>query len=42
MEKSKLRIRNDDDGITVLIGKYNVQESIQYIQTNQIKSVQIT
>lgn len=42
MEKSKLRIRNDEDGITVLIGKNNVQESIQYIQTNQIKSLQIT
>ncbi|ALS79154.1 hypothetical protein AUO94_10975 [Planococcus kocurii] len=42
MEKGKLRIRNDEDGITVLIGKHNVQESIQYIQTNHIKSVQIT
>lgn len=42
MEKSKLRIRNDEDGITVLIGKHNVQKSIQYIQTNHIKSVEIT
>ncbi len=42
MEKSKLRIRNDEDGITVLIGKHNVQESIQYIQTNHVKSVEIT
>lgn len=42
MEKSKLRLRNDEDGITVLIGKYNLQESIQHIQTNQIKSVEIT
>lgn len=42
MEKSNLRIRNDEEGITVLIGKYNVQESIQYIQTNQIKRAEIT
>ncbi|UJF28467.1 hypothetical protein L0M13_09250 [Planococcus sp. 107-1] len=42
MEQSKLRIRNDEDGITVLIGKYNVQESIQYIQTHQIKRVKVT
>lgn len=42
MEKSKLRIRNDENGPTVLIGQYNVQESIQYIQTHQIKSVEIT
>ncbi|RAZ79336.1 hypothetical protein [Planococcus halotolerans] len=42
MEKSKLRVRNDDNGPTVLIGKYNVQESVQYIQTYQIKSVEIT
>lgn len=42
MEKSKLRIENDEDGITVLIGKYDVQESIQYIQTHQIKRVEVT
>ncbi|WP_282020853.1 hypothetical protein, partial [Planomicrobium okeanokoites] len=42
MEKSKLRVRNDEDGPTVLIGKYNVQESVQYIQTHQIKSIEIT
>nr|WP_233569573.1 hypothetical protein [Planomicrobium sp. Y74] len=42
MEKSKIRVRNDDNGPTVLIGKYNVQESVQYIQTYQIKSVEIT
>ena len=42
MEKSKLRIRNDEDGITVLIGKYNVQESIHYIQTYQVKKAEVT
>lgn len=42
MEQSKLRIRNDEDGTTVLIGKYNVQESIEYIQTHQIKRVEVT
>ncbi|WP_244896256.1 hypothetical protein [Planomicrobium okeanokoites] len=42
MDKSKLRVRNDEDGPTVLIGKYNVQESVQYIQTHQIKSIEIT
>nr|WP_240633604.1 hypothetical protein [Planomicrobium okeanokoites] len=42
MEKSKLRVRNDEDGITVLIGKHNVRESIHYIQTHQIKSAEVT
>src|SRR5690606_26152729 len=42
MEKSKLRIRNDEDGKTVYIDSENVQESVQYIQEHQIKSVDIT
>lgn len=42
MEKSKLRIRNDEDGKTVYIDNENAQESIQYIQAHQIKSVDIT
>lgn len=42
MEKSKVRLRNDKNGTTVLIGKDNVQESILYIQTHQIKNVEIT
>ena len=42
MEKSKLRIRNDEDGTTVFIDKDNVQESVQYIQIYQIKSVAVT
>ncbi|MGH2317780.1 hypothetical protein ACRC6Q_08420 [Planococcus sp. SE5232] len=42
MEQSKIRTRNDEAGITVLIGKNNVQESILYIQTHQIKSAEIT
>ncbi|EMF45878.1 hypothetical protein B481_2721 [Planococcus halocryophilus Or1] len=32
MEKSKVRLRNDRNGITVLIGKNYVQESIHYIR----------
>lgn len=42
MENSKLRLQKDENGITVRIGKYNVPESIQYIQTNQIKNVEIS
>lgn len=42
MEKSNLRIRNDEDGKTVYIDNENAQESIQYIQVHQIKSVDIT
>lgn len=42
MEKSKLRIRNDEDGKTVYIDSENVQESVQYIQEHQIKNVDIT
>lgn len=42
MENRKVRLRNDRNGITVLIGKSYVQESIQYIQENQIKNVEIT
>lgn len=42
MEKSKLIIRKDEDDITVLVSQYNVKESIQYIQTHQIKSVEVT
>lgn len=42
MEKSKVRLKNDRNGITVLIGKDNVKESIDYIQTHQTKNVEIT
>ena len=42
MEKSKVRLKNDKNGITVLIGKDNLQESIQYIQAHQIKNVEVT
>lgn len=42
MEQSKIRTRNDENGITVLIGKNNVQESILHIQTQQIKSAEVT
>lgn len=42
MEKSNVRLRNDKNGTTVLIGKNHVKESIQYIQTHQIKNVEIT
>lgn len=42
MEKSKVRLKNDKNGITVLIGKDNAQESIQYIQAHQIKNVEVT
>lgn len=42
MENKKIRLRKSDNEITVLIGKDNVQESIQYIQTHQIKSAEVT
>lgn len=42
MEKSKLIIRKDEDDMTVLVSQENVQESVQYIQTHQIKSVEVT
>lgn len=42
MDNSKLRLREGENGITVRIGKYNVLESIQYIQINQIKNVEIS
>nr|WP_298828980.1 hypothetical protein [uncultured Planococcus sp.] len=42
MEQSKIRTRNDENGITVLIGKNNVQESILYIQTHKIKRAKVT
>ena len=42
MEKSKVRLRNGKTGTTVLIGKHNVKESIHYIQTYQIKNIEVT
>lgn len=42
MEKNKLIMRKDEDGMTVLVSQENVQESVQYIQTHQIKSVEVT
>nr|WP_199172837.1 hypothetical protein [Planomicrobium sp. MB-3u-38] len=42
MEKNKLRISNDGNGITVFISKENVQESVQYIQSHQVKKVEVT
>lgn len=42
MDKSKVRLRNDRNGITVLISKDNVKESVHHIQTNQIKNVGVT
>lgn len=42
MEKSNLRIKNNEEGTTVFIDKDNVQESVQYIQIHQIKRVEVT
>lgn len=42
MDKSKVRLRNGKNGITVLIGRNYIQESIHYIQTHQIKIVEVT
>lgn len=42
MDKNKIRIRKNENEITVLIGKDNVQESIHYIRTNQIKKAEVT
>lgn len=42
MENSKVRLRNGKNGIIVLIGKQNIEESIHYIQTHQIKHVEVT
>nr|WP_254178232.1 MULTISPECIES: hypothetical protein [unclassified Planococcus (in: firmicutes)] len=42
MEKSNLIIRKYEDDMTVLVSQDNVQESVQYIQTHQINSVEVT